>query len=415
MISPGNSPGILTMGSLSMTAAVTLRVQLYGSIAGAEHSQLAVTGTVTLGGATLQTVGGGLSIGTAFTIIANDAADAVTGTFAGLAQGATITAGTVQYQINYLGDTGNDVVLTVTDSWEADFNGDRRRDLLFSHAKLDAAEIWLMDGPDATAVPLSLLSVGGAPVGVGDFDGDGDLDILLSDRKTGVLTVLFMNGTVAGAPANLATPLDKSLLVIACADFNLDGRADILWRHKKTGQVGLYLLDGSTVLQSPILPPLAPKNLLFGACADFDGDGDVDLLFYDKKLGTVVVWEMNRENFVLSHTSATLALGLVFGGVGDFDGDGAADIVWRNAKLGDNVLWLMDLETVTGTVALPAWIDSTVKIVGCGDYDNDGNVDILWQNSKLLNLTLWTMNGTTRTSVDAVDLIPIKGWKLVYK
>ena len=50
--------------------------------------------------------------GNVFTIIANDGADAVVGTFAGLAEGATITLNGVTLVISYVGGTGNDVVLT---------------------------------------------------------------------------------------------------------------------------------------------------------------------------------------------------------------------------------------------------------------------------------------------------------------
>ena len=47
-----------------------------------------------------------------FTIINNDGTDPVAGTFTGLAQGATLTIGSQQFQISYTGGDGNDVVLT---------------------------------------------------------------------------------------------------------------------------------------------------------------------------------------------------------------------------------------------------------------------------------------------------------------
>jgi hypothetical protein len=49
---------------------------------------------------------------TSFTIIDNDAADAVTGTFLGLAEGASITVDSYVFTISYVGGDGNDVVLT---------------------------------------------------------------------------------------------------------------------------------------------------------------------------------------------------------------------------------------------------------------------------------------------------------------
>jgi hypothetical protein len=86
------------------------------SVSSVAASRLDVTGTVNLGGASL--VGSlksgflGGTAGTQYTIINNDGADAVVGTFAGLAQGATVNIGGKNFTISYIGGTGNDVVLT---------------------------------------------------------------------------------------------------------------------------------------------------------------------------------------------------------------------------------------------------------------------------------------------------------------
>src|SRR5581483_6213045 len=71
---------------------------------------------VTLGGATLALhlpAGFDPDTDTVFTLIDNDGADAVSGTFAGLAEGATFTVGRFTFKISYVGGTGNDVTLTV--------------------------------------------------------------------------------------------------------------------------------------------------------------------------------------------------------------------------------------------------------------------------------------------------------------
>jgi uncharacterized repeat protein (TIGR01451 family) len=47
-----------------------------------------------------------------FVLIANDGGDAITGTFAGLAEGATTTISGQTFSVSYIGGTGNDVVLT---------------------------------------------------------------------------------------------------------------------------------------------------------------------------------------------------------------------------------------------------------------------------------------------------------------
>ena len=98
-------------GSVTLTAAATLDL---GGGTPAALGRLRVTGTVTLGGATLalQPAAFPASPGATFTIVENDGADAVNGTFAGLAEGASVIANGILFRISYVGGTGNDVVLT---------------------------------------------------------------------------------------------------------------------------------------------------------------------------------------------------------------------------------------------------------------------------------------------------------------
>jgi len=128
ILSPGNSPGILSTGNL--TLAGTLAEQLGKSggspIAGTDYDQTNVTGTVTLTGGDLTlTLLGGTQVGDKYFIILNDSTDAVTGIFASLngvstdlSQNAFFTFGGQQFQISYTADSsggtflgGNDVAL----------------------------------------------------------------------------------------------------------------------------------------------------------------------------------------------------------------------------------------------------------------------------------------------------------------
>lgn len=112
-ISPGNSLGILSSSNVTCGGG-NLFIQINGTNVGVGYAQLNVSGSVALGGAGLQlsmnTVG---ALSNQYTIINNDGADPVTGIFAGLPEGATLTATNgAQMIISYQGGTGNDVVLT---------------------------------------------------------------------------------------------------------------------------------------------------------------------------------------------------------------------------------------------------------------------------------------------------------------
>jgi autotransporter-associated beta strand protein len=115
-IAPGNSVGVFTTTSvLSLTSGATYQLELNSSASTADKL---VANGVSLNGANLVAADLGnassLPVGTTYVIIDNTSSSAVSGTFAGLAEGSFVTIGSIRFQITYQGGTGNDVVLTVS-------------------------------------------------------------------------------------------------------------------------------------------------------------------------------------------------------------------------------------------------------------------------------------------------------------
>ncbi len=113
-VAPGLSIGTLTASNVTFSAGGTFAAELGAT----GCDRLAARGDVALGGAALALAAPGLlpSEGQTFLILDNDGADTVSGTFAGLAEGATATDGLRQYAITYAGGDGNDVVLSATNT-----------------------------------------------------------------------------------------------------------------------------------------------------------------------------------------------------------------------------------------------------------------------------------------------------------
>jgi autotransporter-associated beta strand protein len=115
VVNPGNDAGgVLTVGNTTLNATTTVNTELRSGTS----DQLNVAGTVNLASAILATnLDFSAPTGTQFVIVNNDGADAVTGIFAGKAEGAIFNTGGAfarPVQISYIGGTGNnDVVLTV--------------------------------------------------------------------------------------------------------------------------------------------------------------------------------------------------------------------------------------------------------------------------------------------------------------
>ena len=117
-LAPGNSPGLLTLsGGLGLTlmSNSNYSVELNGLTIGSQYdSTLVNAGTINLSNSVLAvSLGFTPNVGDKFDIITNMTGNAILGTFAGLADGSTFTAGSTDLQITYFGGTGNDVVLSV--------------------------------------------------------------------------------------------------------------------------------------------------------------------------------------------------------------------------------------------------------------------------------------------------------------
>jgi hypothetical protein len=119
-LAPGSSStgGILSTGQLFMVNGSTFETRLSSNVVGF-YGRAAVTGPVSLsnapnGASTLNAiVDYGPVVGQQFRIIDNDGVDAISGTFAGLPQGAQFSVSGITFSISYTGGEGNDVVLTV--------------------------------------------------------------------------------------------------------------------------------------------------------------------------------------------------------------------------------------------------------------------------------------------------------------
>jgi autotransporter-associated beta strand protein len=204
-LGPGASAGLLTVGDLTLDSGAHLSIELGGTTAGANgYDQLRVNGTVALGGATLDAflVNGfdPEAVGvTPFRIIDNDSGDAVTGTFAGLAEGATFTVSSHRFSISYHGGNGNDVVLTARNDGPVNHMPGAQSVMADNDLAIAGLSVGDIDaGAGAMTVTLSvahgvlaLTSAGGAAV-----VGSGSSALTLTGTLSQINTTLAAAGNV---------------------------------------------------------------------------------------------------------------------------------------------------------------------------------------------------------------------------
>ena len=192
------SPGTLTIfGGLSFDAASTMQVDVTGGAAGTQFDQVVSNGAISLGGATLNlSLGSFIPAGTeTFTLINNTGAGAISGEFGNYVQGSAIDLAGKTFYIDYMGGTGNDVVLSATQpgSEDADFDDD---------GDVDGNDFLIWQRNFGTAGDNSQ----------GNANGDGAID----GADLAIWRGQFGSGGSAGvAAATVPEPATASLLLVA--------------------------------------------------------------------------------------------------------------------------------------------------------------------------------------------------------
>jgi len=213
-----------------------------------------------------------------------------------------------------------------------DFNGDGIPDLASANFRDNTVGVLLGDGTGSfSAAPGSPFAAGTDPIAlaVGDFNGDGNQDIVLANSYEGTVTVLLGNGSGGFAPAT-GSPFTVGLLPysVAVGDFNGDGIQDLATANNYSNNVTVLLGNGSggftPVAGSPFAVGVKPE---FVAVGDFNGDGFQDLAIAGYTGGLAVLLGNGAGGFATAPGSPImLPLGVIALAVGDFNGDGLADL-----------------------------------------------------------------------------------------
>jgi hypothetical protein len=276
--------------------------------------------------------------------------------------------GTFQKQIAFgLEGGGNQV--TQSNAAAGDFNHDGKLDL----AVVDTGYIGVFLGNgDGTLQPEVQYGNGNTDyVAVGDFNRDGNPDIVSAD-STGTVSVLLGNGDgTFGFPESF--PGVGSFIVVA--DFNHDGKLDV------AGTGALILGNGDGTFGSPINYP-AGGGGAYIAIGDFNHDGNLDLVGsisssqIDVMLGKGDGTFSTPSNFTVGNMPSSVA-------VSDFNGDGKLDIAVFNLGWSDVSVLLGNAD---GTFQ-PATYFATYggfNSIAVADLNGDGSPDIAVRGMYLL-------------------------------
>jgi uncharacterized repeat protein (TIGR02059 family) len=291
-------------GGLTAESGSTLHFTLNGATARTGYDQLKVLGAVDVTGATLTVAGSYTPVGgNVFTLVTNDASDAVTGTFNGLAEGATVAFRGVDMTLSYVGGDGNDITLTAPDPTPPAFQS--------AATNADGTKVILTynEALSATTAATTAFAV-------------------TTDGNANVVTGVTISGSTV--ELTLTTPVTNGQ-AITVAYTDPTGGNDVNTLQDAAGNDAITL--SSTTVTNSVPETIAP---IFQSAAT-NADGTKVILTYNEALSAT--------------TAATTAFAVTV--------DGNANVVTNVTKNGSTIELTLTTAVTNGQAITVAYTDST--------------------------------------------------------
>ncbi|RKZ15869.1 hypothetical protein DRQ50_06960, partial [bacterium] len=212
-------------------------------------------------------------------------------------------------------------------------------------------------------------------LGWGDYDGDGDQDLLIANLG---LNHLYENvdGVLTLVPGWCDD--DEPSYGVAWGDYDNDGLADLYVVNSGVPNALYHNEDG--VLVRVDAGDAADAGQGYNAAwVDFDKDRDLDLFLCNRN-GTSHLFR-NDDGVFLTVPGATEIVGTARGcAFADYDNDGDQDLYV--SMLGANVLLRNDDGVYVDATAAPLDDNGKGKGVAWGDFDNDQDLDLYLVNTQ---------------------------------
>ena len=167
---------------------------------------------------------------------------------------------------------------------------------------------------------------------VGDFNNDQEVDLVVANKGGNNITVMLDSEQNPGTLlAGMNSPAGASPVAVAVGDFNKDGNLDVVVANSTANTVSVLLGLGNGKFESPVSYPVG-NNPSAVAVADFDNDGYPDIAVTNEGDGTVTVLLNNGAQGGFTATGPyTVGTSPSSIAVGDFNADTYPDLAIANS------------------------------------------------------------------------------------
>jgi hypothetical protein len=251
------------------------------------------------------------------------------------------------------------------------------------------------DNGDGTFGTKTDLDMGGYPAAVAaaDLNGDGKLDLVVSNLLADTITVALGNGDGTFQTPTSYTPRCSYPDALAVADFNGDGQPDIAVAGNYGISIFLNNGDGTFTAEGRIIATSASPWSL--AAADVNGDGKIDLVVPNENSNSVSVFGGNGNGTFGARTDFSTGAGTLpyAVAVADVNNDGKPDLV--TADSGTNSVSVL-LNAGNGTFGAPATFATGAlpESVIVLDVNGDGKSDVVTADASSNDVSVLPGDGT---------------------
>ncbi|MGO8734397.1 MAG: FG-GAP-like repeat-containing protein [Terriglobia bacterium] len=293
-----------------------------------------------------------------------------------------------------------------------DFNGDGKLDLAIASWYDNSVTILLGNRDGTFTATASPVPTGQSPtsLAVADFNGDGKLDLAVTSNWSDTVTILLGNGDGTFTAVPSTPPTGRAPNWVAVGDFNGAGKLDLAvanecasYANCANGSVSILLGDGTGnfTLYSSIATGMGSTSVAVG---DVNGDGKLDLAVTNKLSDTVTILLGNGDGtFTATPSSPGTGTGPFSVAVGDFNDDGKLDlaVTYYGANTVGILLGNGD-GTFTPFVA-PSAVNIRPSLAVVGDFNGDGKLDVATVDDNSTTISTWLQTA----SVAGVTLSPV--------